>query len=151
MIPDGPEVSLSHAHDRVAVAVSECGPTGVDVEPAGAARAGELAGVALTLAEAARLDGQDATVSWVRKEAVLKATGHGLTTDPALIEVSPAGRRPRMLAWNAPDRPALPLRLTDLDVGAGYVGCVAVITDARPRVVVCEVTAWGAPARTARR
>jgi 4'-phosphopantetheinyl transferase len=41
-------VSISHAADRVAVAVTALGPVGVDLEPAGAGDFDGLAGVALT-------------------------------------------------------------------------------------------------------
>ena len=41
-------VSISHAADRVAVAVTALGPVGVDLEPAGAGDFDGLADVALT-------------------------------------------------------------------------------------------------------
>lgn len=59
-------------------------------------------------------------VGWARTEAVLKATGHGLEVDPALLDV--AGGRVRR--WDGPGRRPR-LRVTDVDLGDGLVGAVA--------------------------
>ena len=89
-------VSLAHAGDRVVVAATDLGPVGVDVELDSCA---EFAGFdAVSLAESERqelaalpsvhrMTGR--TQMWVRKEAVLKATGDGLTVDPRRVIVSP--------------------------------------------------------------
>ena len=69
-------VSLSRAGQLAILAVSDAGPVGVDVEW-----------------RAAR--GSPDVSTWVRKESVIKATGHGLTVDPDLIDVTPHGSRRR--------------------------------------------------------
>ena len=59
-----------------------------------------------------------------RTEAVLKATGHGLDVDPRLVGISGPDAAPRLETWHGPGRrPAV--TLTDLDLGGGFVGCVA--------------------------
>jgi phosphopantetheinyl transferase len=83
-----PSVSLSYADGLVLVAWTWDGPIGVDVEPEGPA-VGEFG----TRRE------------WTRAEAVLKATGEGLSQDP--------GELPPM--WSMP-----------LDLGPTWVATVAV-------------------------
>lgn len=84
---DPPHVSLSYAEGLAVVAWSWAGPVGIDVERDGP-DVGEF-GDRLT---------------WTRTEALLKATGEGLTRDPA-------------------DLPDLPTRT--LALPASYVGTVA--------------------------
>ena len=113
-------LSLSRTPGLVLAAVSTAGPVGVDVEPAGSAGFPGFEDVAAHPHEGSG----DPTVSWVRKEAVLKATGWGLTLDPRGVRVDDG---PRLVSWDerlpAPDR----CWLADLPVTDGYVGAVAVI------------------------
>ena len=119
-------LSLSRAPGLVVAAVSTAGPVGVDVEPAGSARFPGFEDVAAHPQEGSR----DPTVSWVRKEAALKATGWGLAIDPQVVWVDEG---PRLVSWDerlpAPDR----CWLADLPVTEGYVGAVAVIRPADAR------------------
>lgn len=95
---DPPTVfSLSATPDLVALAVAGSGQLGLDIEDARAGR------------------------TWVRREAVLKATGHGLAIDPELVVVT--GDRPRVLGW--PLRELHDFHLLDLDPAPSIVGCVA--------------------------
>lgn len=121
-------LSLSHAGDRVVLALGDA-PLGVDVETAAATSFPGFAAVALADGEQAVTDVERA-VLWTRKEAVLKATGHGLAVPPTALTVSPAGEPPVLLGWDvlAAGEPAPgPVVLADLDLGAGYAGCVAVL------------------------
>lgn len=158
----GMYVSIAHAGERVVVAATAAGPVGVDVEPTTAAGFDRFDQVALAAEERAllrRLPAADraaaATSWWVRKEAVLKATGHGMSVPPEDIVVSPPTETPRLIAWNADDPPSPPPRLTDLDLGAGYAGCVAVLADRAPSVRVSAgdelLAGWAAQVRTATR
>jgi 4'-phosphopantetheinyl transferase len=127
----GLDFSLSHSGRRLAVAVASA-IVGVDVEAVDRPGVASLARRVLAPAERpgyARVAASGADrallVYWTRKEAVLKATGHGLAMPLSEIVVS------------APDEPGYLLRrpsglrdgvaLADLDAGPAYVGCVATI------------------------
>lgn len=118
VVGHGLEVSMTHAGGLVAVAVARS-PVGIDLEPVP------------TAAE------EDRLVTWVRSEAVLKATGHGLEVDPRLVDVGAAGEPPRLARWSGPGRTPR-LRLRDLRPAPGYVAAVARLgigplrVDARP-------------------
>ena len=78
--------SLSHAGQRVAIALAGAGPVGIDIEPAG--RAPDMPELAARVAHPDELDqlstlapgalGEALLAMWVRKEALLKAAGIGL-------------------------------------------------------------------------
>ncbi len=119
-----PGVSLSRTTGVALAAVANGQWVGADVEAV--ARFGDpgVAGVLLHPDEHA--DGaDDLAVVWVRKEALLKATGRGLATDPATVRVSAAGEDARVLAW--PDGPAgpRPTWLVDVDLAPGLRAAVA--------------------------
>jgi 4'-phosphopantetheinyl transferase len=132
---------------RVGVAVTEGRAVGVDVEvaedpddPQRAALAAEVLCPAefvtygrLPAAARSRAMGR----WWVRKEAVLKATGDGLAVPPARLHVSGPDAPAALLAWLDPSpttghRPEV--RLQDLSPGDGHVGCVAVLGSGPIRV-----------------
>ena len=127
------EFSLSHAGDRVVVAVGDA-PLGIDVELLTAVGFAGFDAVALAPDEPVPASDRARAVLWTRKEAVLKATGLGLTTDPTTLRVSAADRSPRLLAW--PGGPVAPgdVRLYDLDLGPGHAAALAVV-DPTPRAV----------------
>lgn len=130
----GIEVSVAHAGERVAVALTRLGEVGVDVEfaPFLGHFDHELAENTLSPAELAALatadnPGADFLRLWVRKEALLKATGHGLRMPMSRIEVSPAAEPPALLAWPLPI-PVDQVRLATLDPGPRHQAAVAVLT-----------------------
>lgn len=99
--------SLSHTAGLTAVAVSVEVPVGIDIERADPVRFTGVEDVALSPVELLRWRRlpqedrpRDLATRWTVKEAVTKALGTGLTTDPATIEL--------------PDRmaSARPIRLT---------------------------------------
>lgn len=132
---EGLYVSLATAESLVVVATSEQVPLGVDVEPARAARFSGFDEVALSPAEVAALAALPADERaaarvrwWTRKEALLKATGTGLRTDPRLLPVQ------------LPDP-----RVRDVDVHPGYVCSVAVLSGSVGVVTISEPAAgWAA-------
>lgn len=122
-----PQISLTHAGDVVAVAISDVGPVGVDVEPHREPFDG-FDDVALAPAERAELrtlEPRDATTArlraWVRKEAVLKATGAGLAVDPRGVVVRGCRGRPELVRLPAQEDVA-GWRLWDLDLAGPGVG-----------------------------
>jgi 4'-phosphopantetheinyl transferase len=143
--------SLARAGDRIAVAVADQPglEVGVDVErvpdPGDAVLA--AAPEVLTTAELAtyrRLDGawrgHALAVWWARKEAVLKAVGHGLAVAPSTIAVTAPDEAPAVTRWSAPAgdarvsgvrdrsmRPRPRVSMRDLEASHGYVGCVAAV------------------------
>lgn len=121
----GPRFSLSHAGDRVVVAVCSDSAVGVDVEVIGSADDG-IEALARAPSEEP-VSGQDVIRRWVRKEAVLKATGHGLLIPMDCFAVTSPRAAPRLLSW--PGDPGLPARMAmrDLETPPGYAAALAVI------------------------
>lgn len=76
---------------------------------------------------------------WVRKEAILKATGDGLRFPMTGLHVSPPEEPPRLLGWAG--RPDLIDRITlrTLDAGPGYAACLALLD--QPAAPVREIQA----------
>ena len=86
-------VSLSRSGGLTVVAVTDAGPVGIDVEA---------------------VQDEDLT-PWVRAESLVKATGHGLTIDPATITDD---------RWTS-----------DLPAPDGYVAAVTILTTTPPRII----------------
>lgn len=107
------EFSITHAADRVLLAVTEGIPVGVDVERLDA-RVAEIADSVRHPSEH-DVDGPELVRLWVRKEAILKATGHGLV-------------RP-MTDFSA-RVPGAGVFLADISLDGDYVAAVAALSDA---------------------
>ncbi|WP_448061703.1 4'-phosphopantetheinyl transferase superfamily protein [Cellulomonas hominis] len=145
-----PWVSVTHAGAVVAVAVTDAGPVGIDTEPvtgavfagfddvalagseARALRGGAGAGTGTRADADADADADDGLVPadarlrlWVRKEAVLKAIGRGLTTDPRDVLVSGWAEPGRVLRLPGEPDPGA-WRLWEPELRPGYVTTVAV-------------------------
>ena len=128
---EGLHFSISHAGHCVVVAVLPGSPVGVDVEAVGRFAPGELDALAdCALADAerehlARLPAAEKprafTVSWVRREAVLKATGEGLGIPPEGLVVTPPSTPPRVLRRDGSE----PVWLRDVPAPAGFVAALA--------------------------
>ncbi|MBB4932102.1 4'-phosphopantetheinyl transferase [Lipingzhangella halophila] len=137
--PDGParglEISYSHSGERVVVALTRGVPVGVDVERVSAERDIEgVAEYALAASERAVLDAMpaDARVEgffgyWARKEAVLKATGDGLSAGLTTVRVSGPDQPAALTEWAGADGPPHAW-LSDLDAGPGYRAALAALT-----------------------
>ena len=137
------EFSLSHSGGRVVLAVARGAPVGIDVEAVEPDR--DYSGVANHVlspperVEMLALPSGERPFAlvryWSRKEAVLKATGFGLSLPPSDLTVTGPNETARVLDWpGAPDRSA-PLYLRDLDPGPGYAACVALVGWGGDRVV----------------
>lgn len=140
-----PSVSLGRAGAAVVVAVSECGPVGVDIERLAEAPFAGFGGVALHDREAAPTV-EARVVTWVRKEALLKATGKGLQVDPRLVRLSDHDEPARLVEWSAPDPPERNVWMQDVAIER-YAACVAVLSDEAPQITVREAATEGSSRR----
>jgi 4'-phosphopantetheinyl transferase len=129
-------VSLSYAGELAVVALSRAGEVGVDVEvvddsdfegfnvvtldPSEVPALEDLTGTELALARAR---------VWSRKEAVLKASGHGLAVDPRQVVVSGPEEPAALLAWRGEHPLDRPAQLADVALGddTGHVAAVALL------------------------
>jgi 4'-phosphopantetheinyl transferase len=128
--------SIGHSGDRVVVAVADGAAVGVDVESIEARDAGELAALSdsilgpTELADYERIApperGRALAVWWSRKEAVLKATGHGLTVPMADVSVTAPDEPAALRSPHGPGAAAM-VTMRDLDPGDGGVACLAAI------------------------
>jgi 4'-phosphopantetheinyl transferase len=129
------EVSWAHSDSRVVLALARRTPIGVDVETISARTPGaELVDLALAARERRTLAALPAAERqrgflryWTRKEAVLKATAHGLAVAPAAIEVSGPHEPPAVLAVTAKGVVDGPVYVRDLDVGPEHLAAVAML------------------------
>lgn len=129
----GLETSLSHSGTRVAVALA-ADPVGVDVERVDrAVDVDAIRDTVLSEAEQRALDELPAEhrttgffTYWCRKEALLKATGDGLSAGPSKVSLSPPTAPPELLSWSG--RPAPAVSFADLRPDAQHIGCVAALT-----------------------
>ena len=145
-----PHVSLSRAAGIVVVALTTAGPVGVDVERLGDADFNGFDEVALHVSES--VSGPvERTVTWVRKESLLKAAGRGLVTDMRSVRLGSPRLPPVVLSWGHDGDPAgAAVWLFDVpDAPAGYVASVTVLSEERPALVTRQAAAAG-PSRPTR-
>lgn len=129
------ELSVSHAGDRVVVACGRGSPVGVDVElfrPE--VEVNDLVDLVASPDEKRALmalprhaRAQKLILLWTRKEAVLKATGHGLTVPMPAVIVSTDENSACLNAWPEGLGDSAAVSLHDLNAGAGYVAAVCVL------------------------
>jgi 4'-phosphopantetheinyl transferase len=117
----GPGFSLTHAGDLVGVAVHPRGPVGLDVEEV--RDLADLASMAAHVCSPGEsvLDVSSFFAVWTRKEALLKATGAGLSSPMAAITLGPSGVR----EWTGDGAPSEPVWLRDLRPADGYLAALA--------------------------
>ena len=134
-VVDGLSVSVSHSADRVVVAGSPMASIGVDVEHVVQAKTVDvLSSRTLSTSELAELDrvapelrARAFTRYWTRKEALLKATGHGLSVPPRSVEVSAPFAPAGLVRWDGRPAEAEQTWLCSLDVGSEYEAAIAAI------------------------
>jgi 4'-phosphopantetheinyl transferase len=112
------EFSLSHSHGYVMLAVSDAGPVGVDIEAASEQFVDIATMVRAPWEAAATAD--ELHWLWVRKEAVLKATGDGLAVPMTSFTLTP-------FTWPADSALTEPPVIADPGAPPGYRAAVAVI------------------------
>ena len=117
-VDGGVHVSISHSGDLIAVALTELGPVGVDVEDA--TRHTDIQSMldhVFSPAELAALPDPSTYFfqAWTRKESILKATGEGLMVRMSTLTVLPEAPGHNVRDLTAP-RP-------------GYAAALAVLTN----------------------
>lgn len=122
--------SISRTRTMVGVAVGGDHPLGLDLEafdavPVGAA---ELVGLP------ADSSTEDVARQWVRVEAVLKASGAGLSIPPDAVRLTGPDAAPRLLSWPFPD--AAGVHVADLASPSGFAAALAVIGGNRPTIAI---------------
>ena len=143
--PPAVHISISYAADVTAVALTDAGPVGVDIERRDASFEGVEQVVGLT---GSGHEEHSTAVTWVRTESLLKATGRGLRVDPRQVRLPEAGGPPELVAWARPDAPVGPVWLYDVEVTPEHVAAVTVIGAAeRPPLAVRQAAAAGQPPR----
>ncbi|WP_051992331.1 4'-phosphopantetheinyl transferase family protein [Mobilicoccus pelagius] len=147
--PGTPHVNLSYTGDRIVLALCADRPVGIDVERWDGTSFAGFASVALTPAEARELLEFDVAerevaraVWWCRKEAVLKATGHGLRVDARRLRVTAPDHPPALLDWTDEAVPRPTVTMADLPVRGRYTAALAVAGDAPFAVRLHEVSAF---------
>ena len=144
---DGLEVSISHSGNWVALALTDATPIGVDVEEVRDAEVDGLAGIAFSPAELVAFE-KVPTVRkkeafftyWSRKEAVVKATGKGMSVAMSKLTLSAYDEPPRVVASNAAEVDVAAVHMVDLDAGSDYRACVAVFGADEPEVTERDAT-----------
>jgi len=153
--PAAPEMSVSHSGSLVALAVVDGPPVGIDVEQIRTAEVGELA--RLTFSDEARAtfealpggERQGAFFTyWARTEAVVKATGKGMSIALSKLTMSAHDAPPRVLASRSSEVDPSSVRMADLKPGHDYRASVAVIGAADPLALTkqdadADITALG--------
>ncbi len=130
----GVEISITHSGRRVGVALAEGGPVGIDVEKeSNVTEPNLLEPYVLARTERESLNemtGEPRSRAflryWTRKEAILKASGAGLTTPMTRCLVSGPDEHARALSVPGFPPAGSSLHLVDLAPGGGYIGAVAV-------------------------
>lgn len=142
----GLEISISHSGDRVALALTTASPVGIDVEEIRDASVDDLAGIAFSAIEREAFDAAPDKKTafftyWARKEAVVKATGKGMSVPMSTFVLTPHDQPPRVLASESADVDPKRIHMADLDAGDGYRAAVAVFGDEPLDITVTDAAA----------
>lgn len=129
-----PELSISHSGGWIAVAATVGLAVGVDVEELRDVKVSDLAHLTFSPPEQAAFDALPESerrgaffTYWARKEALLKATGRGLSIPMTKVTITPPGKPPELIESTSSEVDVHNVRMNDLDAGAGYRACVAVL------------------------
>jgi 4'-phosphopantetheinyl transferase len=130
--------SLSHAGELVEVAVRPDGPGAGRPQLRDVADLDALAGHVHSPAERSRPCPDPAGFfrTWTRKEALVKATGDGLSAPMTAITLAPD--RPAVEEWTGPGAPSGPMWLHDLTPAPDHPAAVAGPGDRAPEIVEAD-------------
>lgn len=138
------EFNLTHSADLMLMAVTRGGPVGVDVERIRPMDDGlSIAKRFFSDHEATWLKSLSAEERdpaffrlWTRKEALLKATGDGITGGLAEVEVvAPDNTFSPLVTFKSKASGATTWHLTELEPARGFIGALA--TSVKPRNLTC--------------
>jgi 4'-phosphopantetheinyl transferase len=118
------EFNLSHSGDLVAIAVTNAGPVGIDIERLREVEnLSSLSAKVFSTTELTEfgivLSPREFLELWTTKEAVLKFTGEGIANDLTQLTVGRATNTPRKLTKESD------CWVTSLDCPEGFVGAIA--------------------------
>jgi 4'-phosphopantetheinyl transferase len=131
----GIHFNLAHSHDLAAIAVTRVDPIGIDIEHIRSIRdADDLVARFFSRSERELFEKLPTDEKpgaffrlWTRKEALLKATGEGITRSLNLVEVTfQSGEPARVVAVDGDARKAASWTLKEFLPEAGYAGAVAI-------------------------
>jgi 4'-phosphopantetheinyl transferase len=135
------EVSISHSGNWVVLAMTDGAPVGIDVEEVRDAEVEGLAGICFSPSELATFESIPTTdrrgaffTYWARKEAVVKATGKGMSVSMSKLTLTAHDEPPRVVASEASEVDITAVRMVDLDRGPTYRASLAVFADTAPKV-----------------
>jgi 4'-phosphopantetheinyl transferase len=124
--------------------VASDGAAGIDVEDVDSFADHRLSAVLLHERERADVPADLAT-TWVRKEALLKAAGCGLSVDPRWVRLTGPREAPAVLEWPDGIWAAEPTWVLDLDLAPDVRAAVAGSGQVPEAVMVRRVAAEGPP------
>lgn len=134
IIGSGLEFSVSHSGQLVAAALTDAGPVGIDLEEVRPLDYRPMLSDVCTLEEQEFVHStQNFYTYWTRKEAVLKATGEGLSLSMLQIAVTPPNDSAKLLTYRGAPLAAM---MKDLSPTDGYVGAVVVLTEKRTNFAI---------------
>ncbi|MQA07272.1 MAG: 4'-phosphopantetheinyl transferase superfamily protein [Pseudonocardiaceae bacterium] len=136
-----PVFSISHSGDRVALAITDGTPVGVDVEQVAATVQDGMHRHVLNAAEQLVMDQLPANEQvsafftyWTRKEALVKACRRGIALPMPQLTVTGPGESARLLSSESPDLDPARTGMRDLEPGEHYRASVAALTGESLRV-----------------
>ena len=128
-------MSIARTSGATVVAVTGGPSVGVDVEATALFSAAEVADVLLHPAERAAT-ARETAAAWVRKEALLKASGWGLAVEPSAIRLDDSTGSPVVVEW--PTSVPRPDWVMDVTLAADLTAAVAGSGTVRPREVTTQ-------------
>jgi 4'-phosphopantetheinyl transferase len=141
-----PSVSVARSCRLTAIVVVADCAAGIDVEDVESFADDGLSAVLLHDDERAEVpDGL--AITWVRKEALLKSAGCGLSVDPRRVRLSGPRQAPVVLEWPHVEWGPRPGWVLDLHLGAGVRAALAGSGQVPDEVMVREVGLGGALGR----
>ncbi len=130
-----PAVSIARTSGATVVALTGFRSVGVDVEATALFSAADVADVLLHPAERVA-SARGSAAAWVRKEALLKASGWGLAVDPSTIRLDDSTGSPVVVEW--PTSVPRPDWVMDVTLAADLTAAVAGSGPVRPRDVTVQ-------------